>query len=336
MDRFQLEMAAGWSSTATAFLATLGGIFAAIKLWSFTRAFLSIFVLPGKSLRNYGPKGSWAVITGASDGLGKEYALQLARAGYNIVLVSRSVSKLEAVAQEITQNNGTIQTKILDMDFAEDYSEDYSRLQKMIEHLDVAILVNNVGRSHAIPVPFLSTDRDELDDIITINCLGTLRITQAVAQGMVERKRGLILTMGSFAGLFPTPLLATYAGSKAFLQAWSTALAGELEPSGVTVQFVQSYLVTSAMSKIRRPTMLIPNARNFVRSVLSHVGRSGGLFSYSYTSVPYWSHGLMAWSIATFLGPMSKIVVKINRSMHESIRKRALRKIEREAGKKAL
>ncbi|KAL8719284.1 MAG: hypothetical protein Q9225_003686, partial [Loekoesia sp. 1 TL-2023] len=79
-------------------------------------------------------------------------------------------------------------------------------------------------------------------EIININCHGTLLTTSLVAPKMVSQKRGLILTMGSFGGLMPTPLLATYSGSKAFLQQWSTALACELQPHGVTVELVQSYL----------------------------------------------------------------------------------------------
>jgi 17beta-estradiol 17-dehydrogenase / very-long-chain 3-oxoacyl-CoA reductase len=209
----------------------------------------------------------------------------------------------------------------------------------LIENLDIAVLVNNVGASHDMPVPFLQTPGTELEGIISINCLATLRVTQLVGPGMVARKRGLILTMGSFAGLTPTPLLATYSGSKAFLQYWSSALGAELSPHGVTVELVQSYLVTSAMSKIRRPSALVPSARGFVTGVLGKVGRSGGAQGWAYTSAPYWSHGLVAWGLG-LIGNTREWVVKWNKDMHEGIRKRALRKREREmerergAGKK--
>jgi len=172
-------------------------------------------------------------------------------------------------------------------------------------------------------------------DIITVNCTGTLRVTQIVAPGMVQRKRGLILTMASFGGILPTPLLATYSGSKAFLQQWNTALGSELKPHGVQVQLVQSYLVTSAMSKIKRTSATIPNPRTFVRAALGKIGRSGGAQGVAYTSTPYWSHGVMHWALNTFTGTMNSLVVDQNRSMHEGIRKRALRKAERE-GKKII
>ncbi|KAK5287806.1 hypothetical protein LTR16_003622 [Cryomyces antarcticus] len=139
--------------------------------------------------------------------------------------------------------------------------------------------------------------------------------------------------MASFGGILPTPLLATYSGSKAFLQQWSTALGSELKPHGVHVQLVQSYLVTSAMSKIRRASATIPTPRGFVKAALSKIGRSGGAQGIAYTSTPYWSHGLMHWALATFVGTMNGVVVDQNRSMHEGIRKRALRKKERDAKK---
>ena len=287
-------------------------------------------------LRDFGPKGSWAVVTGASDGIGKEFSIQLAQKGFNLILVSRTLTKLQTLAQEIeTKYAGSaVQTRLLAMDFAANNDDDYARLKSLVAGLDVAVLVNNVGKSHDIPVPFTHTAEQELKDIITINCVGTLRVTQIVAPGMVERRRGLILTVGSFAGVLSTPLLATYSGSKAFLQHWSTALGSELKPYGVHVELVHSYLVTSAMSKIRRPSAFIPNPRNFVKAVLRKIGRSGGVQGIAFTSTPFWSHGLMHWALSTFVGTMNVFVVDRNRAMHEDIRRRALKKQQRDAGKK--
>lgn len=272
-------------------------------------------------------------MTGASDGIGKEYALQLAQKGYNILLVSRTQSKLDTLATEI-QRLCNVQTKSFAMDFAANNDSDYTKLRSMVDELDVSILINNVGLSHSIPVPFAETEEKEMKDIITINCTGTLRITQLVLPGMVKRKAGLILTMASFGGLLPTPLLATYSGSKAFLQQWSSALASEVAPHGIKVQLVQSYLVTSAMSKIRRSSAMIPTPKQFVRAALGKIGRSGGAQGISATSTPYWAHGVMHWALDTLTpGRMNSYVIDVNRGMHEDIRKRALRKAERDAKK---
>lgn len=284
-------------------------------------------------LSNFGPKGSWAVITGASDGIGAEYARQLARKGLNLVLVSRTASKLGVLSQELKTTNPHVQTKLLPMDFAQNLDSDYASLKQLTQDLDISILINNVGVSHSIPVPFVETPTTELNSIVTVNVFGTLRVTQIIAPGMISRKRGLILTMASFGGLLPTPLLATYSGSKAFLQQWSSALGAELAPKGITVDLVQSYLVTSAMSKIRKASMFIPNPKAFVRSALNHIGRSGGAQGVAYTSTPYWSHALMQWALVSFTGTSNTLIVNQNKGMHEAIRNRALRKAEREAKK---
>lgn len=228
--------------------------------------------------------------------------------------------------------------KTLAFDFstvAANHENATQRLRTAIAELDgdIAVLVNNVGKSHDIPVPFLETDAKEMRDIVNINVHGTLLITSLVAPRMVSQRRGLILTMGSFGGLMPTPLLATYSGSKAFLQQWSTALASELQPHGVTVELVQSYLVTSAMSKVRRPSLMVPSAKIFVKNVLGKVGRTGGAQGWAWTSTPYWTHALMQWGVGTVTGINDRLVVRINKGMHEGLRERALRKKEREAKK---
>ncbi|EYE97675.1 ketoreductase [Aspergillus ruber CBS 135680] len=335
LSNWQFSVAPGPQAVAAFGLLSTGAFYIVWKALTFIRVILSLFVLPGKPLRSFGPQGSWAVITGASDGLGKEFALQLARSGFNILLVSRTASKLATLEDEIKAKNPSVQTKSVSMDYAQNNDADYENLKAAIDELDVAVLVNNVGKSHSIPVPFALTPEDEMNDIITINCTGTLRTTQLVVPGMAQRKRGLVLTMGSFGGLLPTPLLATYSGSKAFLQQWSTALGAELEQHGITVELVQAYLITSAMSKVRKTSATIPDPRAFVKSVLGKIGRNGGSPGYAYSSSPYWSHGLMAWFLTCVAGVMNKTVLGQNKGMHESIRTRALRKAEREKGKKA-
>ena len=283
-------------------------------------------------LRKYGKKGTWAVVTGASDGLGKEYAMQLAAKGFNIILVSRTQSKLEALASDLESKYPGVQTKAFAMDYTKNDDADYARLAGVIDGLDIGILINNVGQSHDIPVPFLETDKTELQNIVTINCLGTLKTTQVVGPIMARRGKGLILTMGSFGGWTPTPYLATYSGSKAFLQHWSSALAAELKPSGVDVYLCLGYLIVGPMSKIRRPSLLIPPMRPFVKAALGRVGR-GTTLSLAHTYTPWWSHALMQWWVEKTLGLGNSLVIWYNLKMHQDIRTRALRKKAREAKK---
>ncbi|KAL9107235.1 MAG: hypothetical protein Q9227_007859 [Pyrenula ochraceoflavens] len=306
-------------------------------LLSFVRMLMSTFILPGKSLRNIAPRGSYALITGSSDGIGAAYAQALAAKGYNLILVSRTASKLSTLSTNIRTKYPDIKISTLPLDFSTaTTTSSLDLLSNLVIDKDISILINNVGLSHSIPVPFPETSDTEISQIIAINCLSTLRVTQLVLPGMLKRRKGLILTMGSFGGLLPTPLLATYSGSKAFLQNWSSALAAELEPRypGICVHFVHSYLVTSAMSKIKRASWLIPNERDFVKATLAKVGRRGGALGYAWSGTPYWSHAMMEWALLAFVGAYAKVGARVNRGMHEGIRKRALKKAERErAGK---
>lgn len=314
--------------------------FGIIKLTTFVLRFLSlifdIFLLPSTDYSKYGAgKGSYCVITGASDGIGKEFARQMAAKKFNLLLVSRTLSKLEALKEELQKEFG-VTVKVLAFDVSLDDNANYSLLQKTCEELPVTVLINNVGQSHSIPVPFLETEEKEMRDIITINNTATLLITQSVASSIIRqtsngKTRGLILTMGSFGGLVPTPLLATYSGSKSFLQNWSSALAGELKPMNVDVEIVLSYLVTSAMSKIKRSSAMIPNPRSFVQSTLSSVGRRSGAQERFASVTPYWSHAIYHFIIEETVGVYSKLVNSINYGFHHSIRQRAIRKAQRQA-----
>ncbi|KAK6340746.1 hypothetical protein TWF696_009070 [Orbilia brochopaga] len=311
-------------------LAYLGGAFALYWIFQFLAAIFAIFIKRGKSLRSFGPKGSWAVITGASDGIGKEYAYQLAAKGFNVLLISRTQSKLEEIGKDL-EAKYNVKTEYLAIDFAANRDEDYKKIAASVSDKDVAILVNNVGKSHDMPVTFLETEEKEMLDIININCIATLRVTQAVAPGMIARKRGAILNMGSVAGLTPTPLLATYSASKSFLATWSITLASELKPHGIHVDLVNSYFVTSAMSKIRRTSITTPNPKAFVQAAL---GKIGVYLTHTWgISTPYWSHGVMHWALENLAGLGTATVVGVNKSMHQDIRKRALKKKERDAKK---
>jgi len=217
------------------------------------------------------------------------------------------------------------------MDFTKKDDAAYQALTDVVRGVDVGVLVNNVGRSHDIPVDFQETPIDEMEDILQVNINATLRVTHIVVPGLIKRKNGLILNIGSFAGLVPSPMLATYSASKSFLTTFSQALGQELKSKGVVVELVNTYFVVSAMSKIRRPTAMIPLPKAYVRSVLSRIGSNCGALGRPFTSTPYWAHALYDWAIgyANLLVPT--VPLWINHKIHKDIRFRALRKKEREA-----
>ncbi|KAH3902171.1 probable Very-long-chain 3-oxoacyl-CoA reductase [Saccharomycodes ludwigii] len=313
----------------------------AFKIFNFFKGlaaiFLDCFIYPSVNFHKYGGNTSnptnWCVITGASDGIGKEYVFQFANRGFNLLLISRTESKLQDIQKELKLRYPRVKVQYLSIDVSTDSLQNYSKISQVTDNLPITVLVNNVGQSHSIPVPFLETEDKEINDIITINDKFTLKITKIIVPRIIEtlkknhnKSKGLILTMGSFGGLLPTPFLATYSGSKAFLQSWSNALSGELSRYNVDVELVLSYLVTSKMSKIRKSSLLIPTPKQFVASVLRSCGRRCGAQERYGTTTPYWSHALYHYLIEQTVGVYSAVANKINYQFHWSIRKRALKK----------
>ncbi|KAF5388774.1 hypothetical protein D9757_005616 [Collybiopsis confluens] len=293
--------------------------------------FLQIFVLPGHSLKRYGAKkGAWALVTGASDGIGKEFAFQLAKAGFNVFLVARNKETLDAAAAEIASKY-SVSTKTASIDFAKADDAAYESLSSNFQSLNVGVLVNNVGKSHAMPAYLTDTPKDEIADIVSINVNATLKVTYSVLPGMIQRRRGLILNIGSFAGSVPSPMLATYSGTKAFLSTFSSALGEEVAQHGITVEHVNTYFVVSKLSKIRKASLMIPHPAPYVRSVLAKIGLPCGA-AYSRrpnTSTPYWSHAILDYAMTAIDIPT--FFISYTHGLHKSIRRRALKKMERES-----
>ncbi|KAL0084904.1 hypothetical protein J3Q64DRAFT_1744537 [Phycomyces blakesleeanus] len=315
-------------ATATYALAAAGALFLGAKAFTFIKMLLELYVFSGIPLKKFGAgSGAWAVITGASDGIGKEFADQLAKKKFNVLLVSRTASKLDVIAEELSQQYG-VETKTFAMDFTKGDANDFAKLGEVISGLRVGVLVNNVGTNHDIPTPFAEEDDKVIQDIVEVNIKGAMRMTKLVLPQMRKDRSGLILNLGSFSGLVATPYLSVYSAGKAFLCTWSQALGAELASEGIVVENINTYFVVSAMSKIRKPTFLIPLPKPYVASVLSKIGLACGAGT-PYTSAPYPGHGIVNWLIDNVFN--ITFWVNHNDTIQKDIRKRALRKREREA-----
>ncbi|KAK7045687.1 hypothetical protein VNI00_007520 [Paramarasmius palmivorus] len=316
-----------WPATV---LLAIGTLSVAKVVYQTLSVLLQTFVLPGTSLKRFGAKkGAWAVVTGATDGIGKEFAFQLAKSGFNVLLVARNVSLLESTAGEIASKY-SVSTNYHSIDFAKANEDQYSQLAAVFEGLDVGVLVNNVGKSHNMPAYLVDTPKEEMNDIVAINVNATVRVTHAILPGMIQKKRGLILNVGSFAGYVASPMLATYSGTKAFLSMFTDALGEEVKQHGIVVEHLNTYFVVSKLSKIRKSSMMIPQPGPYVRSVLSKIGLPCGA-AYSgrpYSSTPYWSHALLNYLMTVVGGPTR--FIDYTHNLHKDIRRRALRKLERE------
>ncbi|GAA5876120.1 hypothetical protein JCM16303_007029 [Sporobolomyces ruberrimus] len=314
----------------TLVFALIGAGWLSSYVLSFVRMLVDL-ARPGISLKRFGAKkGAWAVVTGATAGIGRDFALQLAAAGFNVFLASRTASKLEEISQEITAKYPDIKTQIHSIDFSS-ASADYAALGKELDQLDVGVLINNVGKSYDEPTFFQDLPDQDMTDIVEINVNATLKVTKLVLPGMISRKRGLVLTVGSFASLIPSPLLAVYSGSKAFVSTWSQALGSELKGTGVEVELLNTYFVVSKLSKIRKSSWMIPTPKTYVRSVLSKIGVNGGAVGQPHISTPYHGHAPVQWVVDHLF--TNSFWLDYNRKLHLDIRRRAIRKRERDAGK---
>lgn len=161
-------------------------------------------------------QGTWAVVTGATSGIGKAYAHELARRGLDVVLISRNLSKLELEAKEIERLHGR-RTRVIQADFTGGL-QIYGDIEAQLQGLEVGVLVNNVAMTYGRGVLRKLLDCENpakiTADMVNCNVLSVVQMTRIVLPQMVSRRRGVIINLSSVASLRSIPLLATYAASK--------------------------------------------------------------------------------------------------------------------------
>ncbi|KAM9332849.1 hydroxysteroid (20-beta) dehydrogenase 2 isoform 2-T2 [Pholidichthys leucotaenia] len=222
-------------------LTLIGGLTAAFYLlrltwrcWCGFRAFI-LSEHWRVDLRTY---GQWAVVTGSTSGIGKAYAVELARRGLNIVLVSRSDDKLRLVAGEIVNNVGMTST-------------------------------DNFSYFLETPEP-----QQRITEIINCNLLSVPQMTRLVLPQMVERGTGLIINISSILGLRPQPLLSLYSATKNFVAHFSECLHAEYKSNGITVQCVAPSMVSTNMTNNIKTNCFVKSASAFAHEALNTVGHS--------------------------------------------------------------
>jgi short-subunit dehydrogenase len=171
-----------------------------------------------------------ALVTGASSGIGEEFARQLAKKGYDLVLVARRRDRLEKLAAEFSQAQGTI-SEVVEADLAT--TEGVISVEKRLEQGDIDLVVNNAGFATRGEFPALPIHR-ELEEL-DVNIKALVRLTHAALGPMVRRKRGNVINVGSTGSFQPVPYMSTYAATKAFVLHFSEGVHEEVKKQGVTV-----------------------------------------------------------------------------------------------------
>lgn len=173
-----------------------------------------------------------ALVTGASGGIGEELAKELAKKGFDLLLVARSQDRLTAIATELEAQH-SIRAHTMTADLAVPGAGHALAARIAEQGLVVDALVNNAGFADFGEV--WKADGAKLDSMITLN-IGTLtELTHDLLPGMVERKSGRVLNVASTAAFMPGPLMAVYYATKAYVLSFSEAIAEELKGTGVTV-----------------------------------------------------------------------------------------------------
>lgn len=167
---------------------------------------------------------SWAVVTGASAGLGEEFAKRLSRAGNKVILVARRVDRLEALAEKLPSEARVRPADLLD-------PKQRGELAEELAKLDISYLINNAG--FGTLDNFVNIEADRVVNEATLDVIAPTQLTRHVLPGMIERGRGAIINVASMASFQAIPTMAVYAAAKAYMLSFTIAIRDELRGSGV-------------------------------------------------------------------------------------------------------
>uniref|UniRef100_A0A8D3BLQ5 3-ketoacyl-CoA reductase n=1 Tax=Scophthalmus maximus TaxID=52904 RepID=A0A8D3BLQ5_SCOMX len=275
---------------------------ASLALWMLYRLLsgFRIWVLGNGQLLS--PKlGKWAVVTGATDGIGKSYAEELARRGFALMLISRSQDKLDFVAKSL-EEQFNVETRTIAVDFGK--TDIYTKIEAGLAGLEIGVLVNNVGVSYPYPEYFLHIpDLDNfITNLINVNMTSVCQVILVLNLHCCDflRSKGVILNISSASGMYPVPLLTVYSATKAFMDFFSRGLQEEYRRQGVIIQSVLPFFVATKMTRIRKPTLDKPTPERYVAAELTTVGLQ------SQTN-GYFPHAVMGW-LTTKLVPISLVI----------------------------
>lgn len=303
------------------FLSIVGAVALGVVLFKVLSFVKTNYLTSLNMKRRYGKAGDWAVVTGASEGIGHAMAIDLGRRGFNVCVIARTQSKLDSVVEELKQIG--VQGKAISFDFAAATPQQYDAMFAELNNLEIAVLVNNVGVNYAYTNYFDEVDLETDLRLLKVNCEATVRMTKYVVPKMKTKRCGAIVMLGSVSAVSPAPLLCTYAGTKAFNLSFGSGLHYELKDFGIDVLAVSPNMVVSKMtqglsSRKPRETFLMVNADKMAHQTLDKLG--------SVPQTPGHSNHAVLEAIAKAL-PVDFVSNKILEA-HKSIKRKAERKRE--------
>lgn len=273
---------------------------------------LQFYFLYFSDLSQYKPTSggekAWALVTGASDGIGKAFAEELCRRGFNVVIHGRNEKKLKGVKAELEKEFSGSEVRLLVIDAANTpWSSDIDALVlKAVKGVNLTILINNVGGAAGLEwEPLKSYSPATLNGLINLNAVFMAQITRVLIPTLAQSQsqKATIVNVSSGAELLPAAYLVAYSASKAFVSRWSRGLDAELKAEGLKIE-VQSLIVgaveTPGSGMSTNQDLFTPTANTMAVAALSKFGSNHGV-----VVTPYWRHGmqvLLMTNMPNFVG----------------------------------
>lgn len=254
-----------------------------------------VFIRERKKLKEIYGKESWCLVTGATDGIGKAFCFELAKEGFNIILVSRTLTKLTKVSEEIKASYPNVKTNCIQFDFYKNTNfEEYKNIfASLPDSFDISILVNNVGTDHHDSFEKLSLY--DISQEITLNIFPQAYLTKIFWDKLNSRKetksvRSGIINVSSFVADFPFPMKAIYAATKAYDHYMTIGLANELKDSNVDFLSVKPLEVATPLTGTKPDGIFIITPEQCAAASLNDFGYEGETYS-------AWGHKLQAFIV---------------------------------------
>lgn len=263
-------------SSFSIFIYLLGlGVIMKFSIWAYQFAVRQVLRKKKDFKQRYG-KNSWACITGATSGIGEAIAIELAKAGLNIILIARSSEKLKAAALRLKGFNQGIQTHCIEADFKKQTDiKFYRELGAKLNNHDVSILVHNVGLK--ILGDFTDAEDSNLKETIDTNCLSNVMLTKVVIAQMLKRENrsAIIFTPGK-AMFHPSPGAAVLSATKRFEDYFSRGIAYEVKDK-IDVLSMRTGSVHAKIDPFRNPLPADICARDALRDLGFEIHTSGNI-----------------------------------------------------------
>jgi short-subunit dehydrogenase len=219
-------------------------------------------------------EGSSALITGASAGIGREFARQLAGRASSLLLVARRHERLEELRDELTKREPNLKVHVRATDLSDERAvvELFDWLER--EKIPIDLLINNAGLGDV--GRFATSELPRVKEMLAVNVTALTLLTRLLLPGMIAQRRGAILNVSSTAGFLPIASFAVYAATKAYVTSFSEAIRAELHGTGVTVTSLCPGPVPTEFTQVAaRPGAKPDGSPEFVRVSAEEVARAG-------------------------------------------------------------